>query len=220
MISKILLIEDEIHIQENLRNYLLREGFEVDCASNGEDAIKMMNEKYNLVILDWGLPGANGLDVLRNFRGRNSNLPIIFLTAKTELIDKVLGLEMGANDYVTKPFDPRELLARIRVQLRQFKSQSGHCEIASAGINMNLERRSVIYKDNLISLTKTEFDLLKIFLENENKVFSRDELLDKVWNYDNPPTTRTVDTHILQLRQKFCPELFQTVHSVGYRFVP
>jgi DNA-binding response OmpR family regulator len=220
MMPKILLVEDEVSIQENLRGYLAREGFEVFGAGSGEEALAKMSEQINLVVLDWGLPSTNGLDVLKAIRKKNFSQPVIFLTAKTDLVDKVLGLEMGANDYVTKPFDPRELLARIRVQLRQYKSQSGVHQLSKGGIEMNLENRDVQFKKQNVSLTKTEFDLLRIFLENENKVFSRDELLDKVWNYDNPPTTRTVDTHVLQLRQKFKPEFFQTVHSVGYRFFP
>lgn len=151
-------------------------------------------------------------------------IPILMLTARADLIDKVVGLELGADDYITKPFEPRELVARIQARLRSVsnvtaekpKEQKPSIEVGD--FNLNLTTREVTYRKKLLELTKTEFELLKMLIENPNQVFSREELLKKVWGYDQYPTTRTVDTHILQLRQKTNADLFETAHGIGYRF--
>jgi DNA-binding response OmpR family regulator len=170
------------------------------------------------------LPDGQGIESLKKWRAKNLQTPVILLTARAELIDKVLGLELGGNDFVTKPFEPRELVARIRVQLRARQPSQGApgsiqpAGLSLGGITLNVSTVEVFYLGSLVAITKTEFELLKMFLENPNQVFSREELLKKVWGYDQFPSTRTVDTHVLQLRQKFRPEMFETVHGIGYRF--
>ena len=216
--TKILIVEDELSIRIPLVEYLKKEGFEILTADTLAEAEKKLSENPSLVLLDWMLPDGQGIELLRNWRQRGLLIPTILLTARTELIDKVVGLELGANDYLTKPFEPRELVARIRVQLRQISGQRVDEKISGAEILLNRTTREGFFQNKLIDLTKTEFELLKIFLENPNQVFSREELLKHVWGYDHSPTTRTVDTHILQLRQKTSAELFETVHGIGYRF--
>lgn len=216
--TKIILVEDEKSIRESLSQYLTQEGFQIFTAQNLSEARKLDLNQADLMILDWMLPDGQGVDYLRELR-KSHTLPVILLTAKTDLVDKILGLETGANDYITKPFEPRELITRIRVQLRQTPVTTSHF-ITGGGITMDLKQHQVKYKNKIVVLTKMEFDLLKLFLENPHKVFSRDELLNKVWGFDNYPTTRTVDTHILQLRQKICDDIFETLRGVGYRFVP
>ena len=170
------------------------------------------------------LPDGQGIEILRDLQREENRIPTIMLTARSDLIDKVLGLEMGSDDYITKPFELRELVARIRVQLRN-KSDSlvstdnrtNSSLIVVHGISMNLASMQVEYENQIIQLTKMEYSLLKMFLESPGQVFSRDELLDQVWGL-RYPTTRTVDMHVKQLRQKFNTELFETVHGTGYRF--
>lgn len=219
--NKILLVEDDLSIQKSLADYLRREGFDLTVAACLQDARTAQVNSFQLLILDWMLPDGAGIDFLREIRQRGHFIPSIILTARTDLIDKVTALEIGANDYMTKPFEPRELLARIRVQLRkpQPLAAPSSDELCAGGIRMIVSTRQVIFAGEEKSLSKMEFDLLKCFLQNPNHVFSRDELLNKVWGYDAYPTTRTVDTHILQLRQKFSEELFETLRGVGYRFL-
>ncbi len=214
--THIVLIEDDAAIQETLSAYLKTEGFAVTSLNLLGQAKKIDFSKIDLLVLDWMLPDGQGIDFLRDFR-KTSALPVILLTARAELVDKIVGLETGANDYLTKPFEPRELVARIRVQLRIPHSQNAN-KLQSSNIVMDLTSRQITFMNKEVPLTKMEFDLLRLFLENPNKVFSRDELLNKVWGFDNYPTTRTVDTHILQLRNKFADELFETVRGVGYRY--
>lgn len=234
--AKVLLVEDDTSLGASLEKYLKNEGQGVTWAKNLNEAKSLLKDVYQVIILDWMLPDGQGIDLLRELRQKHDQTPVVMLTAKTELIDKVLGLESGANDYLTKPFEPRELLARIRVQERQFQLQSspGQSEkvggqkiglseseqkglIALNGITMDLVRREVHYKGQLIELTKMEFDLLHLLMEYPNRAFSREELLNKVWGYENYPTTRTVDTHVLQLRQKLYEDLIETVRGIGYR---
>lgn len=214
--THIVLIEDDAAIRETLSAYLKTEGFEVTSLNLLAQTKKIDFSKIDLLVLDWMLPDGQGIDFLRDFR-KTSTLPVILLTARAELVDKIVGLETGANDYITKPFEPRELVARIRVQLRMPHSQNSN-KLQGSNIVMDLTSRQITFLNKEVSLTKMEFDLLKLFLENPNKVFSRDELLNKVWGFENYPTTRTVDTHILQLRHKFSDELFETVRGVGYRY--
>lgn len=178
-----------------------------------------MPKKPDLVLLDWMLPDGQGIDLLRDLRNKGLKVPVIFLTAKADVIDKVLGLESGANDYVTKPFEPRELLARVRLRLRSTSSQAVESDaLHSGGIEVNDREKRVFYRRQEVNLTKMEYLLLKLFLENPGRVFSREELLNKVWGYDSYPTTRTVDNHVLQLRQKLKESYFETVRGIGYRF--
>jgi DNA-binding response OmpR family regulator len=221
---KILIVEDDSNVCNSLAEYLTREGFEVEMAFNLKDAKSKLLNPVDLLILDWMLPDGQGVDLLRTLRQNKNGVPTILLSARADLVDKVMGLELGANDYMTKPFEPRELLARARGLIRQGSSFPPMVSfeatnvLSGAGIQMNLSKREVSYKGLQVQLSKVEFDLLKLFLQNPNQVFARDELLNKVWGYNNYPSTRTVDTHILQLRQKFQEDLFETLRGVGYKF--
>jgi DNA-binding response OmpR family regulator len=220
MTRKILIVEDEMNLLKSLSDYLEGEGFQIFTANSLQTAELKMHASPDVVLLDWMLPDGQGIDLLKKWRHAGINIPVILLTARADLIDKVLGLELGANDYLTKPFEPRELLARIHVQLRQIQPDH-HTEatiLEISDIRLVISSREVFYQDKKIELTKMEYYLLKLLLENSNQVFSREELLKQVWGYDKSPTTRTVDTHILQLRQKTHPDLFETMHGIGYRF--
>ena len=222
--TKILLVEDEANVCKPLAEYLRKEGFVTIEANSIFGAELKMADSPDLVLLDWMLPDGQGIELLKKWRRNGILTPTILLTAKADLIDKVLGLELGANDYVTKPFEPRELVARIRVQLRQVEMLQTPNKIPPenvitvGGICLNAANHEASFLNNPLDLTKTEFELLRLFVENPNQVFSREELLKRVWGYDQFPTTRTVDTHILQLRQKTRPDFFETVHGIGYRF--
>ncbi len=216
--NKLLLVEDDENLGLSLKKFLESEGYQVSHAKSLEEAESKYNESIELVILDWMLPDGQGIDYLKKMRNENISIPFIMLTARNELIDKVLGLETGANDYITKPFEPRELVARLRVQLRTKSTGKQEQLIHRKELSINLETRDIIYKEQNVSLTKMEYDLLILLAANPGRAFSREELLNKVWGFENYPSTRTVDTHILQLRQKFDDEMFETVRSVGYRF--
>ncbi|MBF0360623.1 MAG: response regulator transcription factor [Oligoflexia bacterium] len=243
----IYLIEDDLNLGQSLVDYLKSFSMNITWYKNLSDAneifklIATKGPSKSILLLDWMLPDGEGLDFLKNVRKSNQHIPIIMLTARNELIDRVLGLESGADDYMTKPFDPRELMARIRVQLRNFENgnnginaiNSNNGNSSSRDVDKNeaaniiefellkisLETREVFYNNKKIELTKMEYDLLHLLAENPNRVFSREEILNKVWGMDNYPTTRTVDTHILQLRQKTADHLFETVRGIGYRMV-
>ena len=221
MTPKILLVEDDNNLGEALEKYLSQEGCEVIRAKNLTEASEQSLQEKDIVILDWMLPDGQGIDWLEKIRTQGHLLPVIMLTARNELIDKVVGLERGANDYMTKPFEPRELMARIRVQLRAAKAapaEEQELEIVRKDLIISPETREVKYKDQLIELTKMEFNLLQLLAEKPGRAFSREEILNKVWGFENYPTTRTVDTHVLQLRQKFEDEMIETVRGIGYRF--
>jgi DNA-binding response OmpR family regulator len=222
--KKLLLVEDEDNLSASLLQFLTKESYEVSLAKTLSEARHKVKDQPELVILDWMLPDGEGVELLKEWRKADLALPVILLTARAEVIDKVLGLELGANDYLTKPFEPRELLARIRVQIRNLAVQSVVSkptallsQIVYRDLYMNLQNREVKFRNASVALTKMEFELLKLFMENPNQVFSRDELLNRVWGYDQFPTTRTVDMHVLQLRQKISEELFETVRGIGYR---
>lgn len=222
----ILLIEDDENLGASLKKFVSDEGFQVTLARNitsGEEALKASDD-IKLVILDWMLPDGQGVDLLRKMRSEKNLTPVIMLTARTELIDKVLGLESGANDYMTKPFEPRELVARIRVQLREKKSgiaqiSSEDEELTLDDLTLDLGKREVRFKGNVVEFTKMEFDFLRLLMGHPNRAFSRDEILNKVWGYEHFPSTRTVDTHVLQIRQKLDERMIETVRGIGYRFV-
>jgi DNA-binding response OmpR family regulator len=221
MKNRILFVDDDVSLQSSVPLFLKNEGFEVTSAKNLREA-KKFGVDFDIVILDWMLPDGQGIDFLKELRQTGITIPVILLTARAEVLDKVLGLEIGAGDYVTKPFEPRELVARIRSQLRSATGRSTPKKptsdrITVGEIEIRANSREVIFRGKAVSLTKMEYGLLKLLCENPNRVFSREELLNQVWGFENFPTTRTIDTHILQLRQAFGEELFETVRGVGYR---
>lgn len=221
----ILVVDDEEPIQELLTFNLEKEGYQVITADDGPQALKTIEEKHpDLVVLDIMLPGMNGLEVCTQLRmnPKFSDLPVIMLTAKGEEIDKVLGLEIGADDYITKPFSPRELLARIHARLRRMKPVEGGNELLRGDLRIDLERFSVSIRGEYVELTPKEFELLRVLAAHPGKVYSRDELLERVWGYEYAGDTRTVDVHVRHLRQKVekdpsNPEYIETLRGIGYR---
>lgn len=212
--NRILIVEDNSSLAKSLKDYFSNEGFEVTVVHQLGEA-NQVKLNFNIIILDWMLPDGQGIDFLRSLRKKTNWTPVIFLTAKSDLVDKVLGLESGANDYVVKPFEPRELLARVRSHLRNTIEE---VEILEGGeLIVHLKSREVTFRGSKIETTKKEFDLLVLLMKSPNQVFSREELLNKVWGFENFPTTRTVDTHVLQLRQKLSDEIIQAVRGIGYR---
>lgn len=214
--KKILIVEDDVNINQSLKDLFVSEGYQVDQALLIADV--PAHPDHDLLILDWRLPDGQGIDLLKGLREKGFRQPIILLTAKSELIDKVVGLESGANDYVTKPFEPRELLARVRAHLREqptHETQASNIQVQD--ITINRSTREVQLSGSFVELTKLEYELLLLLASEVDRVFSRDEILNKVWGYENFPTTRTVDTHILQLRQKLGDHYFETIRGVGYR---
>ncbi|MEH0861241.1 response regulator transcription factor [Halobacteriovorax sp. DPLXC-1] len=227
--DKLLLVEDDVSLGKGIMDFLKMEGFDAIWAQTLENARKIDLKDVDLIIQDWMLPDGQGIDFLKELRSNGNTTPMIILTAKTDLIDKVVGLESGANDYMTKPFETRELLARIRVQLRigeQGGNNNGNNAVDTKGIltlgklKIDNDTREVTWDGGLVELTKMEFDFLKLLVENPNRALSRDEILNKVWGYECYPSTRTVDTHVLQLRQKFNENLIETVRGIGYKLRP
>ncbi len=223
--THILIIEDEAALVDVLTDRLLAEGHLVSSSLNGEEGEQLArNKTYDLLILDLMLPGRSGLDICRNLRADRNDTPILMLTARGELADKVVGLRLGADDYLTKPFEMAELLARVEALLRR-TSPSSTDTLRFANVDINPERGEVKRDGVLLELSVKEFDLLVYLAQNPGVVLSRDRLLSEVWNYDIPPPTRTVDVHISWLRQKLEPDArrpqhIRTVHGVGYKFVP
>ncbi len=219
---KILVVDDEEKIRNIIRMYFTREGFAVHEAADGREAIDLLGrEQFDLIILDIMMPRADGWMVCREVRARCS-VPIIMLTAREDEADLVVGLEMGADDYVIKPFSPRELLARVKAVLRRTAGRGGGKSAAGSVVEINLETRSVTVFGRPVSLTVKEFDLLYLFSRRPGRVFSRDDLLQGVWGYDYHGDIRTVDTHVNRLRDKLrdagCPEIIRTVWGLGYKF--
>jgi len=225
--KKILIIEDEQDLVKGLKLNLSDEGFEVDWAVNGVDGLrKAIEEAPDLIILDIMLPEMDGLEVCRNLRQKNIYIPVIMLTAKGGEIDKVVGLELGADDYMTKPFSIRELLARIKARLRHPEKEGKPVpELYSIGdIEIDFARFKVRRKGKELELTSLETDILKYFVIHRGEVVSRNDLLDKIWGYESYPTTRTIDNHILKLRKKIeedpsHPRYILSVYGGGYRFI-
>ncbi len=219
--QKILIIEDEIRIARFLELELSHEGYSVDQSHDGRDGLqKALNNKYDLVILDIMLPSINGIEVLRKIR-QVSDIPIIMLTAKDEVMDKVIGLDMGADDYITKPFAIEELLARIRNGLKRKMVKNEESKILHAnGLTLDLDKYSVTFMNEPVELTRREFDLLKYLLENKNIVLSRDKLLETVWGFDYAGDTNVVDVYIRYLRSKiderYGRKIIYTIRGVGY----
>ncbi len=224
--TRILIVEDEPSMVAGLRDNFEFEGYEVVTAGDGEAGLeRALADSPDIVILDVMMPKLSGLDVCKQLKGKRPSLPIILLTARGQEVDKVVGLELGADDYVTKPFSIRELLARVKAVLRRAKVLPVDQErFAFENIEVNLRRHEVRRGGEAIPFSTKEFELLKCFLSHPGEALSRDRLLDEVWGYDNYPTTRTVDAHMLRLRQKLEPNpeeprFFLTVHGVGYKFV-
>ncbi len=218
---KILIIEDEIKIARFLELELKYEGYNVYQCHDGRQGLdKATSEIFDLIILDVMLPSLNGMEVLRRLR-QVSAIPVIMLTAKDEIMDKVMGLDIGADDYMTKPFAIEELLARIRTALKKTAMLKGSSTVLSIGeLILNLDQHMVTFRDNTIELTKTEFDLLKYLIENKNIVLSRNKIIDTVWGYEYIGDTNVVDVYIRYLRSKiddrFNKKFIHTVRGVGY----
>jgi two-component system alkaline phosphatase synthesis response regulator PhoP len=227
MTRRILLVEDEPGLTLILSDALGSEGYVVETAADGERGFQLATTEYfDLLILDVGLPRKNGFDLLRDLRQRGVKTPAIMLTARGQVVDKILGLKLGADDYLTKPFDTGELLARIEAILRRVPSTgAAESDVYVFGdVRVDFRRAVVTRAGKPVELTTREYQLLRFLIENREAVLSRDELLDKVWGYDAMPTTRTVDVHIGLLRQKLeptprLPQYILTVHGLGYKFV-
>jgi two-component system alkaline phosphatase synthesis response regulator PhoP len=225
--NRVLLVEDEAGLVLTLTDRLRSEGFDVRSATDGEQGLSLaLNESFDLIILDVMLPRKNGLDVCRDLRQKNVSTPILMLTAKGETIDKVLGLKLGADDYLTKPFEMMELLARIEALLRRSPQTASNAPDAFrfGDVSVNFRRAEVVKNNQPLELSAIEFKLLQFLIENRGAVHSRDKLLDEVWGYDAMPSTRTVDVHVAWLRQKLetnpkHPQFIQTVHGLGYKFI-
>ncbi|MBL8196558.1 MAG: response regulator transcription factor [Blastocatellia bacterium] len=226
MKKKILLIEDEAGLVRTLTDRLVKEGYEVELARSGDVGLKKAIEKsFNLIILDIMLPQKNGLDICRDLRQRNILTPIIMLTAKGEIIDRVVGLKLGADDYLTKPFDMLELLARVEALIRRSNILiSSSVDTYEFGlIQVDMRKSKVERQNKIVELSAKEFALLRYFIEHRELIISRNELLDAVWSYDAMVSTRTVDVHVSSLRQKLevnphHPQHIVTVYGLGYKF--
>lgn len=223
---KILIVEDEPQMQRGLKDNLEFEGYAVDVAADGETGLqKLVNNSYDLVILDVMLPKLSGFEVLRKARERGVATPVIMLTAKGEEVDKVVGLELGADDYMTKPFGLRELLARIKAILRRQTGTVGASERMVLGdIAIDFASYNGTRKGLALTMTPKEFELLKFLWQHRNQTVTRDQLLTNVWGYDDSVSTRTIDNFIVKLRQKLeedpaHPRLILTIHGAGYKLV-
>jgi two-component system, OmpR family, alkaline phosphatase synthesis response regulator PhoP len=214
----VLLVEDEESIAGLLRSYLTAQGFRIVWVRSGEEALAELDRHpIRVVLLDLGLPGMDGFDVCRQIRYR-SKVPLVMVTARDEEIDRVAGLEIGADDYVSKPFSPRELTARLKAVLRRAEDRVERAVLSLEDVVLNRERREVTVAGDAVALTAKEFDLLAFLLEQPGIVFSRELLLERVWGFDYPTSTRTIDMHVASLRRKLDrPELVQTVRGVGYK---
>lgn len=225
--SKILIADDEPSMLIGLKDNLSFEGYEVVTASDGAMALAIAEkEKFDLMILDVMMPKMSGFDVCKSLRKRGINTPIIFLTAKGEEIDKVLGLELGADDYVTKPFSLRELLARVKAILRrnEFAGVDSIEKIIIGKLELNFSNYSAFENGEPVQLSHKEFEILKYLWKKKNQTVSRDDLLIDIWGYDESPTTRTVDNFIMRLRNKIekepeHPQIIITVHGIGYKLI-
>ena len=228
--KKILIVDDDENIAELISLYLIKECFDTEISDNGEDALaKFKTYKPNLILLDIMLPGMDGYDVCREIR-KSSNVPIIMLSAKGEVFDKVLGLKIGADDYMVKPFESNELVARVQAILRRIddKNEGGANSINEKeesvsydGLSVNLTSYSVVYNEALIEMPPKELELLYFLASRPNQVFTREQLLDKIWGYDYVGDTRTVDVHVKRIREKIKDEnnwSIATVWGIGYKF--
>lgn len=225
---KILIVDDEQNMRTGLKDNLEFEGYDVETANDGDEGLKkILADNYNLIILDVMMPKKSGFDVCKEARKNGIKTPIILLTAKGEEIDKVVGLEIGADDYVTKPFSLRELLARVKAILRRSDSlimdnEQREIKIGKLTIDFNSYKAEFNNKD--VAMSHKEFEILRYLWKHRNLTVSRDNLLTEIWGYDETPTTRTVDNFILKLRQKIeidpnHPQVILTVHGIGYKLI-
>ena len=228
--KKILIVDDDENIAELISLYLIKECFDTEIAGNGEDALVIFKTyQPDLILLDIMLPGIDGYDVCREIR-KSSNVPVIMLSAKGEVFDKVLGLKIGADDYIVKPFDSNELVARVQAILRRVEgtaddksSQTNVKEdvVSFEGLSVNLTSYSVLYNGNPVDMPPKELELLYFLAKRPNQVFTREQLLDKIWGYDYVGDTRTVDVHVKRIREKIKDEnnwSIATVWGIGYKF--
>jgi len=224
--SKVLVVDDEKLIVKGIKFSLEQDGMEVDCAYDGEEALDLAKKtEYDVVLLDVMIPKLDGFEVCKSIR-EFSNMPIIMLTAKDGDMDKILGLEYGADDYITKPFNILEVKARIKAIIRRMKRSAQNelsGQIIKGDLHMDIEGRRVFIKDREVNLTAKEFDLLELLVNNPNKVYSREQLLSIVWGYEYPGDVRTVDVHVRRLREKIEedpkePKYVNTKWGVGYYF--
>lgn len=225
-VDKILVVEDDRAVQKALRRLFEAEGYAVEAAFDGEAGLGALDSAApTAVVLDLRLPKISGRDVCRTIKERAPALPIIVLSAASDVADKVLLLELGADDYVTKPFSPRELLARVRAAVRRSSRPPSKTAQGFGDVSVDFAKMEVVRSGQPVTMTAQEFKVLKFLMENAERVVSREELLNEVWGYQNYPSTRTVDNHILKLRQKLerdpaQPIHFRTMHGAGYKFVP
>ena len=223
--DKILVVEDDRAVQKALKRLFESEGYSVDATNDGTAGLGAFRaDPPSAVVLDLRLPGTPGKEVCREIKNEAPSLPVIVLSAATDVVDKVLLLELGADDYVTKPFSPKELLARVRAAMRRSVRQSPSESFRFDNVSVDFTKMELTREGQPVSLTAQEFKILKFFLQNPDRVVSREQLLNEVWGYQNYPSTRTVDNHILRLRQKLekdpaYPVHFRTVHGAGYKFV-
>jgi len=228
--AKILVVEDEPNMQIGLRDNLEFESYDVTVAKDGQEGLDVMtSESFDLILLDVMLPKKSGFDVCKEARTAGVKAPIIFLTAKGEEIDKVLGLELGADDYITKPFSVRELIARVKAVLRRTEGQpasevSGPTELSIGRLHVDFTKYEAHHGEELVKMSHKEFEVLLYLQKHKNEIVSRYQLLEDVWGYEATPTTRTVDNFILKLRQKIEenpnePKHILTVHGAGYKLI-
>lgn len=222
--KSLLIVDDDATIRGQLAEYLEKQNFRVHQCGTYKEASAQDTARFDLAIVDWNLGDGEGIDLVRLWRDRGSRIPVIMLTARADVIDRVLGLEIGSQDYVTKPYEPRELLARIRVHLRADSVDFAEPKaIEASGVSLDLAARAVRRlafegdPEYDVELTKMEFDLLATLLKGAGKVFTREELLNRVWGIDSSAETRTVDAHVARLRQKIFEDLIETVRGLGYR---
>jgi DNA-binding response OmpR family regulator len=225
-LTKVLIIEDEPNMVIGLKDSCEYEGYEVSVARDGKEGLeKAATEKPDIILLDVMLPLMSGLDVCRTLRTRGIETPILMLTARSQEMDKVVGLEVGADDYVTKPFSIKELLARIRAHLRRASKQVAEIESFTFGeVELDFKKYTARKNGQALDLSAREFEILRYLIRRRGEIVTRDQLLDEVWGYDSTPVTRTVDNHIARLRQKIEqdpsePRHIVTVHRLGYRFI-
>ncbi|MDD2487526.1 MAG: response regulator transcription factor [Candidatus Gracilibacteria bacterium] len=220
--QKILIIEDDIGILNSLRLYLTQSSFDISTCDNGTEAMLVFDQvKPDLIILDINLPGKNGIEICREIRERN-NTPIIILSARGDEDDKIMALDLGADDYVAKPFSPRELLARINSVLKRFSNnkeiKKGEEFIIFKNLRLDIRNFTLFLKDELVKITKTEFELLRYIIENKDEVVLREKIMKDIMGYDNYLYDRTLDTHIKNLRKKIGEEIeIETIRGIGYK---
>jgi DNA-binding response OmpR family regulator len=225
--ARILIIEDEVDLAEGLKDNFEFDGYEVSIAHDGEEGLqKVLDEAPEIILLDLMLPKKSGLDVCRELRAQGIDTPIIMLTARGQEIDKVLGLELGADDYITKPFSIRELLARVKAVLRRYPDKIKKIDnVQQIGkLTVDFDHYVAYLDGKEIDLTHKEFELLRYFMEHQDETITREHLMNKIWGYENYPTSRTVDNYIVKLRKKLeddptHPSHILTVHGLGYKFI-